>query len=33
MTILVIVLILGAFLYDQTDTTNVIHNVWGAIGG
>jgi len=33
MTILVIVLILGAFLYDQTDATNVIHNVWGAIGG
>lgn len=32
-TILVIVLILGAFLYDQADTQNVIRNVWGAIGG
>jgi hypothetical protein len=32
-TILIIVLILGAFLYDQADTENVIRNVWGAIGG
>jgi hypothetical protein len=31
-TILVIVLILGAFLYDQTDTENLIRNLWGAIG-
>jgi hypothetical protein len=30
-TILVIVLILGAFLYDQTDTENLIRNLWGAI--
>lgn len=32
-TILIIVLILGAFLYDQTDAENVIRNLWGAIGG
>jgi hypothetical protein len=32
-TILIIVLILGAFVYDQTDTENVIRNVWGALGG
>jgi hypothetical protein len=32
-TILIIVLILGAFLYDQSDTENVIRNLWGAIGG
>lgn len=32
-TILIIVLILGAFLYDQTATEAVIRNVWGAIGG
>lgn len=31
-TILIIVLILGAFLYDQADTENVIRNVWGAVG-
>jgi hypothetical protein len=31
-TILIIVLILGAFLYDQTDTENLIRNLWGAIG-
>lgn len=31
-TILVIVLILGAFLYDQTDTETLIRNLWGAIG-
>lgn len=32
-TILIIVLILGAFLYDQADTENIIRNLWGAIGG
>jgi hypothetical protein len=32
-TILIIVLILGAFLYDQADTEAVIRNVWGAVGG
>jgi len=32
-TILIIVLILGAFLYDQTDTENIIRNLWGAVGG
>lgn len=32
-TILIIVLILGAFLYDQTDTENLIRNLWGAVGG
>ncbi len=31
-TILIIVLILGAFLYDQTDTENLIRNLWGTIG-
>ena len=33
MTILVIVVILGAFLYDQADTQNLIRNVWSAVGG
>jgi hypothetical protein len=32
-TILIIVLILGAFLYDQADTENIIRNLWGAVGG
>lgn len=32
-TILIIVLILGGFLYDQSDTENIIRNLWGAIGG
>jgi hypothetical protein len=32
-TILIIVLILGAFLYDQTDTENLIRDLWGAIAG
>jgi hypothetical protein len=32
-TILIIVLILGAFLYDQADTENLIRNIWSAIGG
>jgi hypothetical protein len=32
-TILIIVLILGAFLYDQTDMETLIHNLWSAVGG
>jgi hypothetical protein len=32
-TILIIVLILGAFIYDQADTENLIRNLWGAVGG
>jgi hypothetical protein len=32
-TILIIVLILGAFLYDQADTETIIRNLWGAISG
>jgi hypothetical protein len=32
-TILIIVLILGAFLYDQTDTETLIRNLWGAVSG
>jgi hypothetical protein len=32
-TVLIIVLILGAFLYDQSDTEALIRNVWSAIGG
>jgi hypothetical protein len=32
-TILIIVLILGAFLYDQSDMETLIHNLWSAIGG
>jgi hypothetical protein len=32
-TILIIVLILGAFLYDQTDAENLIRDLWGAIAG
>ena len=32
-TILILVVILGAFLYDQADTETLIHNLWSAIGG
>lgn len=32
-TILIIVVILGAFLYDQTDTETLIHNLWSAVSG
>lgn len=32
-TILIIVVILGAFLFDQADTETLIHNLWSAVGG
>jgi len=32
-TILIIVLILGAFLFDQSDTEALIRNLWSTIGG
>jgi hypothetical protein len=30
-TILIIVVILGAFIYDQADTQNFIRSIWGAL--
>ena len=30
-TILILVIILGAFIYDQPDTENLIRSVWGAL--
>jgi hypothetical protein len=30
-TILILIVILGAFIYDQPDTENLIRSVWGAV--
>jgi len=30
-TILILIVILGAFIYDQPDTENLIRSVWGAL--